>query len=187
MTSWLALKPLALVMGAGIALLAALLGIQTVRLTHAHEQVAALKQRAAEQSASWERQVAQSHAERVRITEEHRNEERRRVEAVAGIAAQAADRVRRARLDAAAAGVVADGLREQYAAALSGLRRCAGATGNPAATAGRSPAADLERVLAVVQRSIDDRAGALAAIADERGAAGAACERAYESLTRGAP
>lgn len=78
-----------------------------------------------------------------------------------------------ARRDAAAARGTADRLREHFAAAAA-ASACPAYPG-PAA----SSAADL---LADVQRRIDEAAGELAAVADERGIAGAACERAYDSL-----
>lgn len=48
---------------------------------------------------------------------------------------------------------------------------------------GRQAAAEAARMLADLQRRADERAGILAAFADEAHAAGEACERAYESLT----
>lgn len=82
----------------------------------------------------------------------------------------------RARADAAAAGAAGSRLRDAYAAA---LKRCT----NPPAAAGSAPAASADDVLAYVQRRIDEAAGELAKVADDRGTAGRACERAYETLT----
>jgi hypothetical protein len=64
------------------------------------------------------------------------------------------------------------------------LRDAANLAATRAATAARGEAANQSaRMLADVLSWADDRAGALAQIADARGAAGAACERAYDALT----
>lgn len=78
------------------------------------------------------------------------------------------DRVARVRADAAAADRAAVRLRDAYAGAI--------ARGCPAAAEGGETAADAARVLADVLGSLEARARALGRIADERGAAGAACE-----------
>lgn len=74
----------------------------------------------------------------------------------------------RVRTDAAAADRAAVRLRDAYAGAI--------ARGCPAIAEGGEAAADAARVFADVQRSLEARARALGRIADERGAAGAACE-----------
>ena len=119
----------------------------------------------AEWSAAKERQRAVDAAERARREDAHKE-----------IARDAQERTTRARADAATAGRAADSLRDAYAAALQ--RRC-----DPATTAGSAPAADAAAVLADVLGGLESAARELAAIADERGTAGAACERTYHALT----
>lgn len=80
----------------------------------------------------------------------------------------ARNQLARVRTDAAAADRAAVRLRDVYAGAI--------ARGCPAIAEGGAAAADAAGVLADVQRSLADRARALGRIADERGAAGAACE-----------
>lgn len=103
-------------------------------------------------------------------------ERTRRDAAQLEISRNALAEISRARADAAAAGAAGGRLRDAYAAA---LKRCA----NSPAAAGSAPAASADDVLAYVQRRIDEAAGELAAVADDRGTAGRACERAYETLT----
>ena len=84
-----------------------------------------------------------------------------------------------ARDRAAAAAAAADRRVRERATAL--VARAAAA--DPAAADGCAPAANAARVLADLLRRADERAGLLARIADERGTAGRACERLYDSLT----
>ncbi len=93
--------------------------------------------------------------------------------------AQAAQ-VQRLQVDAAAARGAADRLRERVESLVAAAREAAS---NPAASGGGPPAGDAVGMLAELQRRADERAGILARIADERGIAGEACERAYSSLT----
>lgn len=82
----------------------------------------------------------------------------------------------RARVADVAAAAAGNRLRDAFAAT---LKRCGATAAAPGGTAASSPA-DL---LAYVQRRIDAVAVELAATADDRGTAGRACERAYETLT----
>jgi hypothetical protein len=89
--------------------------------------------------------------------------------------------VQAAQRDAVAAAAVSDSLRErasQLARACSG-----GATGATAARGGQA-ASSPGALLADVFARADAAAGDLARIADERGAAGAACERAAGAVRR---
>jgi hypothetical protein len=104
----------------------------------------------------------------------------RRIQEQQEVTRAAQDQTRRARADAAAAGRAADRLRDAYADALK--RRC-----DPAAAAGGAPASGTADLLADVRSRIDAAAGELAAVATARGVAGAACVRAYESLTHTPP
>jgi hypothetical protein len=54
---------------------------------------------------------------------------------------------------------------------------------HPPAAGGGTPAGDAIGVLADVLEQADERLRVLARVADERGAAGLACERAYDSMT----
>ena len=123
----------------------------------------------AEVRAEWadakERQRAVDAAERERREDAHQE-----------IARDAQEQTRRARADRDAAARTADGLRSAAAAALG--RRC-----DPAPAAPGTPASDPAAVLADVLGGLEGAARELAAIADERGTAGAACVRSYESLT----
>ncbi|MEX3555596.1 MAG: DUF2514 family protein [Burkholderia gladioli] len=101
-----------------------------------------------------------------------RVEEQRRIAAQQEIAEHASKERDQARADAVAAASAADGLRKQVAVLVERAR-------HPAAVAGSATAGDPIGVLG----SIDDRAGELAKIADERGIAGQQCERDYDALT----
>ncbi|WP_164964320.1 DUF2514 family protein [Rubrivivax sp. JA1026] len=87
----------------------------------------------------------------------------------------------RQRLARAAADAAADELRAAVDARVAAAASAAAA--DPAAAGGCAAAVDAARVLAELHRAADERAGAYARIADERGAAGARCERLYDSLT----
>lgn len=113
---------------------------------------------------------------RLAAVEAARAEEQRRTAAQMEIANDASNQRDQARVDAAAAASAADGLRKQVAV-LVAAGRC------PAAVAGSAPAGDPIGVLADVLGRADERAGVLASIADERGIAGRACERAYDALS----
>lgn len=79
---------------------------------------------------------------------------------------------------AAAARVAADRLRRAAAAVAASA-----AAGNPAAAGDCQAAERAAGVLADMLGAAADRAASLAAIADQRGAAGEACQRAYDALT----
>jgi hypothetical protein len=102
----------------------------------------------------------------------------RREASLQEIARHAQDQTRRARADAAGAARAADSLRGAFAAAVE--RRC-----DPAATAGGAPAASAGALPADVLGGLADAARELASAADERGTAGAACVRSFDTLTAG--
>lgn len=167
MTTWLA--------GGVAALAIAAAGVQTVRL-------ASEKTDFAEARATW----ADTRAEAARIHAKaesvQREEENRRqlekdnaiLEAKSQLAGLAADLVRADRSAAS--------LRD---AAQAAAKRASEAGGSASTGTGGAPTQDPAGVLADVLASIDERAGILAKIADERGIAGATCERSYDSLTAG--
>jgi hypothetical protein len=109
-------------------------------------------------------------------------EERRRQAAMQKEIDDATTALDAARRDADAARRASVGLRDAFASAAA--RRCAAAP-NPATTGDR-PSTE-GRLLAEVLGELDDEAGRLAAEVDRRGIAGDACERAYDSLTKGTP
>lgn len=82
--------------------------------------------------------------------------------------------------DAVSAAAARDALRVQLAAVVRASR----VPGDSAAAPGGSAASDPIGVLSDVLGRADDRATDLARLADERGTAGAACERSFDALTK---
>ncbi|RQR45603.1 MULTISPECIES: DUF2514 family protein [unclassified Burkholderia] len=109
-----------------------------------------------------------------------RDEFRRRLVAQQEIATDAAKERDQARTDAAVADGVANGLRKQVAALVADVRHSSSTAGSPAA-------GDALDLLADLFGRVDERAGELAKIADERGIAGQHCERSYDALIADAP
>lgn len=103
----------------------------------------------------------------------------RRVAAQQEVAHAAQIQADAARADAVAAARARDALRVQ----LDAFVRAHRGPIDPGAAGGGEAAGDPLGVLADVLSRADIRAGVLASIADERGIAGAACERAYDALT----
>lgn len=87
-----------------------------------------------------------------------------------------------ARIAADAAAGAAD--RRSLGVQLDAFVRANGASSNPRPAASGPPATDPLSVLADMFSRADSRAEDLARIADERGAAGSACERSYDALTK---
>ena len=83
--------------------------------------------------------------------------------------------------DASAAAAARDGLRHDLDAVIASRRPAAV---NSPASAASSPTPDATMVLSELLERAADRAAGLARLADDRGVAGAACERAYQSLTK---
>lgn len=111
---------------------------------------------------------------------EARAEEQRRNAAQKESDRVQAEEIQRARADAAAAGAAADQLRQRVAALVAAARE---SRGNPAAAFVGPPAEDAAGMLADVLGRCVERVRVLAAVADDRGAAGGACERSYDALT----
>lgn len=107
------------------------------------------------------------------------DETTRRVAAQQEVAHAAQVQADAARADAVSAARARDSLRVQLSAFVSAHRGPV----DPGTAGGGTPAGDPIGVLADVLGRADERAGILAGIADERGIAGAACERAYDALT----
>lgn len=150
----------------GIAVLLAVLGLQTVR-------VAELQQAAAERKAV--------DAESQRLAERaQRTEEQRRTAAVAKEATSA--QTQTAALDASlpATRAASDGVRDAATGAASRAR----ARSCPATASARQPGGDPIGLLVDVLGRADKRAGELAQYADRLRIAGVACERSYDALTQ---
>ena len=109
-----------------------------------------------------------------------RTEEQRRTAEVQKAADEARQAMERARADAVAAADAGDRLRKHIATITAA--RCAGASGAAAASGG-TPAAATARMLADVQRRLDEAANGVARFADRAHAAGRACESGYNALT----
>lgn len=165
MTTWLA---------GGVAVVAiAAAGVQTVRL--ANEQTNFAEARATWADTRAEAARIHAKAESVEREEENRRQQEKDnaiLEAKSKLAVMATDLVR---ADRAAAS-----LRD---AARAAAKLASEARGSATTGTGGTPAQDPAGVLADVLASIDERAGILAKIADERRIAGETCERSYESLT----
>jgi hypothetical protein len=143
-----------------MAVLLALLGLQTVR-------VAELKQDAADQRAA----DAES---RLLADRAQRTEEQRRAAAVAKEVQDAQPIIQAEARDAAA---LPDSRVQQPA-----IRYIQRACPNPPAAAAGPPAADPLMVFADVFGRLEQRSEDLARLAGERGVAGNTCERVYDSL-----
>jgi len=99
----------------------------------------------------------------------------RRIESMQEVTRYANQSRARYMADAAGLATAADRLRQRLA---DHVRRAQAAPGSP-------PASDACVVHTELLRRADERVRQLATIADERGTAGEACVRAYESLTKG--
>lgn len=108
-----------------------------------------------------------------------RSEEQRRQTALEIIRNEAHQSTEQALADAAAADATADGLQHE----LGRLKRRAASCAS--ASAGGAPAKDATTVLANVLSEVESAGRAMAAEADRRGIAGAACERSYVAVKGG--
>jgi hypothetical protein len=105
-----------------------------------------------------------------------RAEEQRRTAAQQEIAKDANQQRTAALADAFAARAAAGSLQQRVDQLVAAAR-------HPATSAGSPAAGDALDLLADVLSRVDERAGELAKIADERGIAGQQCERDYDALT----
>lgn len=163
-----------MVAGAAVLALAAIAATQTWRLTQVRDELQDLQVQVERERA----QAAQAAAD---AQSKARAEEQRRAQALQEVERDAAIRIERARVDAASARSAADGLRVRAAALAAS---CGGPAAGTAPAHSSSSAADAGRLLADMLDRVARHAVEIAAVADERAAAGAACERAYDSLTQ---
>jgi len=164
---------LAKIAGAAALVLMVAAGVQTYRLASEQRDHAETRRAHAETIGKLER------AARVAV-EAARTEETRRYAALQEIARETEQSLDLARADAAAAATAGERLRQRVAEVTAACRRPAGDPGSTDA----GPAADTTaRVLADVQRRLDEATDRIARQADEARAAGLACERAYGALT----
>lgn len=168
---------MALGIGAVLAVLLAALGLQTMRLSAAKTELAEVRADFADEraraaaAAQRAEQAARAEEARRQKEKDHAIEEARRRAAAAAADARRADRA-------------AGELRDQLAAFVARARETAGSAG---AACGGPPAGTELDVLAQLLGEVESAGRAMAAEADRRGIAGAACERAYDSLTQENP
>ena len=156
-----------------VAALAALLGLQTVRLADERADHQATK-------ADYNKRVADAEKAGRQAVEDARAEEQRRTAAVQGIADDAQKKLDAARTDAVAARDAGERLRARLAQLTAA---CRAASSNPN-TANAGPAAEpTADLLADVQRRLDEATDGIAGFADSAYTSGKACERSYDALT----
>lgn len=145
--------------------LLALLGVQQVRIDHAHASLAKVQQEYAEAAQKAEREA--------------RAEETRRQAIVDKEASDAQARIVQLEADAAGARDSAERLRAAVSNAVSGARKGS----KPADASQGKPGADALDLLSLVLARSDADAGELGLYADRLRSAGLACERAYSGLS----
>jgi hypothetical protein len=130
--------------------------------------------------AEWVALDAEMKLRALAATEVARTEEQRRAAAQKEVEDAHEAEMRRARADAAIADSAAGRLRERVAS-LVASSNSAGTSNSPAIRVG-PPAKSAAGVCADVLVRLLERGQLLARVADERGAAGTACEQSYDSL-----
>ena len=136
----------------------------------------------AEVQARWDSERAAMATAAASASEAARIEEQRRDAAQRKVVDDATNALAAARADALRAGATVAGLRT---AASIAAARCNRTPDDPGTVEPSAPASDAGSVLADMLGRAADMAGRLAAVADERGVAGTACERAYDALIKG--
>lgn len=157
---------------AAVLALAALLGLQTLRLADertAHQTTVAQLER---ERGDWQRESRKA-------VEAARTEEHRRTAVVEKEVTHARKKAQDLGTDLAAARAVGERLRLALAAATR-----TNAPGNPSDTAGRSPSADpTADLLADVRRRLDEATDGTIGFADAAHLAGQTCEHIFEGMT----
>jgi hypothetical protein len=124
-------------------------------------------------------QQAQRHAAALTAAvQAARDEEQRRVSALQEVADEARKREEQARADADAARSAGERLRAALATARAAICH------NPASAGAGSSTDATERVLADVQRRLDEAQDRVARFADEAHTSGLACQQSYDALSR---
>jgi len=159
--------------GAAFLALTVALGVQTKRVEWAKEETTKVEN-------AWAAAREAATAAVLKAETEARTEEQRRVAVQKEISDAYEKNMADARADAAAASTASDKLQQRVATLIAASRQT---SCNPTVIDKRTPAESITRVLADVQRRTDEAAGRMAAVADDRGAAGAACVSAYDSLS----
>jgi len=158
--------------GAIVASLLLALGVQTLRLGSARVDLASsITARAQERAAA--EAAARTASEEARI------EEQRRASAIGRVVNAAIKSAEAVVSDNAAVRAAHDRLLGRYRAAFRGA-----APGNPSAADSGPPASAAESLSTDLLARLGEAARQLAAVADERGIAGNACVKSYESLTK---
>lgn len=163
---------------AAVLALAALLGLQTLRLADertAHQTTVAQLER---ERVDWQRES------RVAV-DAARAEEHRRIAVVEKEVTHARKKAHDLGTDLAAARAVGERLRLALAEATAAPRN---APGDPSSTAGRSPTADpAADLLANVRRRLDEATDGTVGFADAAHLAGQTCERIYDQMNAARP
>ena len=163
-----------MIWAAAVLALAALLGLQTVRLADEQRAHAKTIENHATELAKREREARDA-------VMAARTEEQRRTKAAQEIADETQAQLDQVRDDADAARTAGERLRKRVAELSAAVGRGAGK--DPAAAGAGAPAEKTADLLADVQRRLDEAANGLAEFADRANAAGAACERIHDALT----
>ena len=162
----------------------ALAGVQTWRLQRVQLSAADLRTEIQAQRSRAAEDRAQAVAASARAAAAYRSIEQAWINKHQEIALEAQDQALRTAAAAAAAGIAGDGLR-QRAAELAATAACPAPTApGPAPTPSSPPTPSPAAVLADVLGRLEEAGRELAAVADARGTAGVACQKAYESLTQ---
>lgn len=168
-----------------IAGLIGLAGVQTWRLHRAQLTVADLRTELQAQRRQAAENLATAHAEALLLAAKHRAIEQAWIRKHQEIAREAEDQARRTAAAADGARIAGDGLRHRATQlAASAIATCPATADTPSAPGG-PPASHPAAMLADVLGRLEEAGRELAAVADARGGAGAACERAYEALLAG--
>ena len=163
------------------ALIAVLCGLVVWWFSH-QRYTAGYSQANDEWALKWKQRDADDAAALAKRQAEARAEEQRRQGEIDAIEKRAGEQIAQAAADADHARAVSDGLHDEAAklaarlAASERARRAATASGGQAGTTG-------SELLAELFRRADQRAGELAAIADQARIRGLTCEAAYDALT----
>lgn len=149
-----------------------------------HEREVGDRAGAARVQAQWNKQRAVDQAAADQARTINQAESDRRLAEKDRIANEAHDQADAARADAALALRARDSMRAALAVFVASSRARAEDPGSLAGSA--TAGGDLDLLADVLER-VDERAGSLAAIADQARIAGLACERSFDSLRVGGP